>query len=91
MVGLSVTPDGQIWEQLPDRRRKHGLSMLYKILNKIVDVDDSDILRPNDRRTRGQQTLFLFVYHMIKFVTFLAIVRFSMSIIGKIIQQLYKI
>ena len=31
------------WKQVPDRRRKHRLSMLYKILNKIVDVDDSDI------------------------------------------------
>ena len=39
----------------PDRRRKHRLSMLYKIQNKIVDVDASDILRPSDRRTRGQQ------------------------------------
>jgi hypothetical protein len=31
------------WEQLPDRRQKHRLSMLYKIQNKIVDVDASDI------------------------------------------------
>lgn len=46
------------WQQLPDRRRKHRLSMLYKIQNKIVDVDASDILRPNYRRTRGQQRLY---------------------------------
>jgi hypothetical protein len=46
------------WEQLPVRRRKYRLSMLYKIQNKIVDVDASDILRPNDRRTCGQQRLY---------------------------------
>jgi hypothetical protein len=29
-----------------------------EIQNKIVDVDASDILRPNYRRTRGQQRLY---------------------------------
>ena len=33
---------------------------------------------------------FLCVYHVINFVTFLDKVGFSMSIIGKIIQHLYK-
>ena len=46
------------WEPLPVRRTNHRLSMLYKIQHKLVDVDASNIVQPNDRRTRGSQRLY---------------------------------
>ena len=40
------------------RRKKDRLTMLYKIRHGEVDMDTGDILRLNDRRTRGQQRLY---------------------------------
>ena len=46
------------WETLESRRKKDRLATLYKIRHGAVDMDTCDILRLNDRRTRGQQRLY---------------------------------
>ena len=46
------------WENLESRRKKDRLTTLYKIRHGLVDMDTGDVLRLNDRRTRGQQRLY---------------------------------
>ena len=46
------------WETLESRRKKDRLTTLYKIRHGLVDMDTGDVLRLNDRRTRGQQRLY---------------------------------
>ena len=46
------------WETLESRRKKDRLTTLYKIWHGLVDMDTGDVLRLNDRRTRGQQRLY---------------------------------
>ena len=44
------------WETLESRRKKDRLTTLYKIRHGLVDMDIGDVLRLNDRRTRGQHS-----------------------------------
>ena len=46
------------WETLESRRKKDRLKTLYKIQHELGDMDTGDVLRLNDRRTRGQQRLY---------------------------------
>ena len=46
------------WETLDNRRKKDRLTTLYKIWHGLVDMDTGDVLRLNDRCTRGQQRLY---------------------------------
>ena len=46
------------WETLESRRKKDRLTTLYKVRHGLVDMDTGDVLRLNDRRTRGQQRLY---------------------------------
>ena len=46
------------WEPLQHRRRLERLSTLYKIQQGLVETDTDDIIRPCDKRTRGQQRLY---------------------------------
>ena len=43
------------WEPLPYGRRVERLSTLYKIQQGLDETDTDDIIRPSDKRTRGQQ------------------------------------
>ena len=45
------------WVPLADRRRELRLIMLFKIQHQLVDLTPGPILRPSDRRTRGDQRL----------------------------------
>ena len=42
------------WESLESRRTKIQVTMLYRILNNLVDIDASDHIKPASTRTRGQ-------------------------------------
>ena len=46
------------WEPLQKRRQFDRLTTLYKIQLGLVETDTGDIVRPNDKRTRGQQQLY---------------------------------
>ena len=46
------------WEPLQKRRQFDRLATLYKIQRALVETDTGDIVRPNDKRTRGQQRLY---------------------------------
>ena len=46
------------WEPLQKRRQFDRLTTLYKIQRGLVETDTGDIVRPNDKRTRGQQRLY---------------------------------
>ena len=46
------------WEPLQKRRQIDRLTTLYKIQRGLVETDTGDIVRTNDRRTRGQQRLY---------------------------------
>ncbi|MCG8035005.1 MAG: reverse transcriptase family protein, partial [Candidatus Thiodiazotropha taylori] len=46
------------WEPLQQRRQADRLTTLFKIQRGLVETDAGDVLRPNDRRTRGQQRLY---------------------------------
>ena len=46
------------WETLESRRKKDRLTTLYKIRHEAIDMDTGDVLRFNNRRTRGQQRLY---------------------------------
>ena len=46
------------WETLENRRKNDRLTTLYEIRHGLVDMDTGDVLRLNDRRTRGQQRLY---------------------------------
>lgn len=46
------------WQTLESRRKKDRLTTLYKIRHGEVDMDTGEILRLNNRRTRGQQRLY---------------------------------
>ena len=46
------------WETLESRRKKDRLTTLYNIRHGLVDKYTGDVLRLNDRRTRGQQKLY---------------------------------
>ena len=46
------------WETLESRRKKDRLITLYKIRHGAIDMDTGDVLRFNDRRTRGQHRLY---------------------------------
>ena len=46
------------WEPLHHRRRVERLSTLRKIQRGLVETDTDDIIRPSDKRTRGQQRLY---------------------------------
>lgn len=45
------------WEPPSNRRRANRLTMLYKIQRGLVDMDATDVIRPNDKRTRGTNRL----------------------------------
>ena len=45
-------------ETLESRMKKDRLTTLYKIRHGLVDMDTGDVLRLNDRRTRGQKRLY---------------------------------
>ena len=46
------------WEPLQKRRQFDRLTTLYKIQRGLVETDTGDIVRPNDKCTRGQQRLY---------------------------------
>ena len=43
------------WETLESRKKKDRLATLYKIWHELVDMDTGNVLRLNNRHTRGQQ------------------------------------
>ena len=43
------------WETLESRRKKDRLTTLYKFRHGLVKMDTGDVLRLNDRCTRGKQ------------------------------------
>ena len=45
------------WESLQHRRRVDRLTTLYKIQHRLVELD-TDVVRPGDKRTRGQHRLY---------------------------------
>ena len=45
------------WETLETRRAKHQLTMLFKIINGIVDIPASDYLTPASSKIRSQHSL----------------------------------
>ena len=48
------------WEQLQARRRIMRLTMLFKLIQDLVDIPEaSDIVKTSDRRTRGSQRLYV--------------------------------
>ena len=46
------------WETLQERRSNLRLIMLYRIVNKLVDIDSTKFFRKADTRTRGANRLF---------------------------------
>ena len=55
-VSTMITDLG--WEPLQQNRQFDRLTRLYKIQWGLVETDTGNIVRPNDRRTRGQQRLY---------------------------------
>ena len=45
------------WESLQHRGRVDRLTTLYKIQHRLVELD-TDVVRPGDKRTRGQHRLY---------------------------------
>ena len=46
------------WETLESRGKKGRLKTMYKFWHGLVDKDTGDVIRLNDRLTRGQQKLY---------------------------------
>ena len=46
------------WEPLATRRTINRLAMLYRMVNKQLDINTTTILKSSDARTRGRAKLF---------------------------------
>ena len=51
------------WESLQSRRTKIQLTMLFKIINNLVDIPSSTYLTPSRTRTRAAHTQKMLQYH----------------------------